>query len=286
MGEFEIRDLKLADCDAHEWRCRTAEDFDELLPGDPQDTSNERLVSLTEWVSRNADYAASESIASSVDVTGLTASQMYYKYYEPSSAGGYCGATAVFLARTLRSQGYETFTIDFGLRDGHLTHVTTIVALGDQYFMMDATFGAYFAVPGTNQPIDLFDVLDGAAYDFRTLDMSGREFIVAKNDKDRLERMKEMSLVDNCKTSKDHPVVVCNRPGFGLEAYLESFSVPLRENNLERSPQTLIELLKRGVFSIGASEDTDAMRRFARELDARGIALDASPRRLLEAAAP
>lgn len=285
--DFEIRNVKLVDCATGEWRCRTAEDFAELLPGNPDDISVDRLISLTEWVTRNADYAASEAVAKSIDFTGLTPSQMYYKYYEPSIGGGYCSATAVFLAGTLRSEGFETFTIDFGLRDGDLTHVTTIVAVGDEFYMMDATFGAYFAIPGTNNPIDLFEVLDGAAYDFRTLDMSGRDFIVAADDRERLARMQELNLVENCKPSKERPVVVCNRPEFGLNAYFESFAVPLRENNLESTPQTLIELLKRGVFSIGANEDTDAMRRFARELDVRGIELvettgQPSPNRLLE----
>lgn len=282
VGEFEVRDLKLTDCDTGEWRCRTAEDFAELLPGDPEDTSLERLVSLTQWVTVRSDFALSPSVANDMQVTGLTPSQMYYKYYEPSIGAGYCGATAVFLARTLRSQGYEAFSFDFGLKDDNLTHVTTIVSAGSDFYLVDATFGGYFVHPGSDQMIDLFEVLDGAPFEFRTLNMDTRDFILDKADKARFSRMKYADVLRNCNPSKNHPIIVCERPGFGLDAYLSSFDAELKKNGLESSPETLIELMRRGVFNIGDAQDTDAMRRFARELDARGIPMDASPSRLLE----
>jgi hypothetical protein len=285
-GRFEIEKLKLVDCETGDWRCKTPEDFDELLPGPLGDTGINRLIAITEWVSRNADYAASESVASDMEITGLTPSQIYYRYFEPSIGGGYCGATATFLARTLRSQGFETFTIDFGLRDDDLTHVTTIVAVGNEFYLMDATFGGYFARPGDARPIDILAVLDGAPYEFRTFSMAEREFIVDKSDRKRFSRMVDMGLLTNCHRSHDAPVTVCNRPDFGLSVYLGNFERQLAKNGLGKTPQTVVELMKRGVFGIAGAADTDGMRRFARALDARGIELvsmpgEASPRRLL-----
>ncbi|MBI1393466.1 MAG: hypothetical protein GC152_12055 [Alphaproteobacteria bacterium] len=285
-GTFRVKGLKLIDCQTGDWRCKTEDDFVQLLPGKAADNSVSRLIALTEWVTRNADYAASQSVANEMQITGLTASQIYYRYYEPDIGGGYCGATAVFLARTLRSQGFEAFTVDFGVQSDQLTHVTTIVPFGDEFYMMDATFGGYFAEPGSERPIDIFEVIDGAAYTFRTLSMDGREFIVDQGDKRRLKRMQKLELIMNCKSVKDRDLVACERPGFGLSAYLSNFDEALKRNNLESNPQTLIEMLRRGVFGIGDSEDTDAMQRFARALDARSIALietegQSSPRRLL-----
>lgn len=286
-GAFRIEDVKLVDCETGDWRCKTIEDFEALLPGDPADTGLGKAIELTEWVTKNADFALSGSVANDMQLTGLTPSQIYYRYYEPSVGGGFCGATAAFLARTLRSQGFQAFTFDFGVKDDNLTHVTTIVSHDGFYYLMDATFGGYFVRPGSNQPLDLFSILDGAPYAFRTLDMGRRDFIVDKSDKDRLARMKYASVLENCRSSPGQDVIVCERPGFGLDAYLESFGNELRDNGLEGGPETLLELMRRGVFNIGDGQDTDAMRTFARQLDARGITLvevpgQTSPRRLLQ----
>lgn len=282
VSNFEVRNLKLNDCDKNEWRCKTAEDFAELLPGDAGDTSTGRLLALTEWVTANADFALSPSVANRLEITGLTPSQMYFRYYEPNAGAGYCGATAVFLARTLRLQGFQAFSFDFGLKDDNLTHVTTIVPMGPEFYLVDATFGGYYVHPGSDQLIDIFEIMDGAPFEFKTLNMGQRDFVLDKSDEARLSRMKYADALKNCYNSKDHPVIICERPGFGLDAYLSNFEAELKKNGLTSSPETLIELMRRGVFGIGDYEETDAMRRFARELDARGIPLAASPRRLLE----
>lgn len=281
LNKFTIRDFKLLDCDQDEWRCRTAEDFEELLPGDPGDTSISRLLAVTEWVTANSDFALSPSVANRMKITGLTPSQMYFRYYEPNAGAGFCGATAVFLARTLRLQGFEAFSFDFGLKDDNLTHVTTIVPMGADFYLVDATFGGYFVHPGSDQLIDIFEIMDGAPFEFKTLNMGQRDFVLDKSDEARLSRMKYTDILKNCRHSKDYPVVICERPGFGLDAYLSNFETELKKNGLTSSPETLIELMRRNVFGIGDYEETDAMRRFARELDARGIPLDASILRLL-----
>ena len=219
-------------------------------------------------------------------ITGLTPSQIYFQYYEPNAGGGFCGASAAFLARTLRSQGFDAFTLDFGLREDDLTHVTTIVALEGRFYLVDATFGAYFAKPGTDIPVDVLSVLDGAPYELRRFDMASRDFIFVKQDKKMMSRLRETGVVKDCKPADGGATYACKRPGFGLEAYLTSFDVQLRRNNFESNADTLIAMLRRGVLGIGDTQDSDAMRAFARGLDARGIELidlpgGNSPRRLL-----
>jgi hypothetical protein len=270
-GGFELKNLKLVGCNADEWRCRTAEDFDDLLPGTDGDVSVTRLLALVEWATVNSDYAASKEVAASMDITGLTPSQMYHQYYEPNVGGGYCGATAVFLAQTLRSQGYDAFTMDFGIAEEDLTHVTTIVAQEGKFYLVDATFGAYFALPGTELPMDLLAVLDGQPYEFRQFDMSGRDFLVHKQDRKVLKRLKEIGAVSNCEPSGRKSFVVCKDPRFGLEAYLESFAEGLKHNGLGTGPEALISLLRAGVFSVGDTEASDSIRQLTSELSRRGI---------------
>lgn len=270
-GGFELKNMKLVGCLANEWRCRTAEDFDDLLPGTDGDVSATRLLALVEWATVNSDYAASKEVAASMDITGLTPSQIYHQYYEPNLGGGYCGATAVFLAQTLRSQGFDAFTMDFGIVEDDLTHVTTIVAQDGKFYLVDATFGAYFALPGINTPMDLLAVLDGQPYEFRRFAMTGRDFIFHKKDRKMLKRLKEVGTVSDCEPSSRKSLVVCKRPGFGLEAYLENFAVGLNRNELGTGPEALISLLRARVFRLGDIAETDSMRELATELSRRGI---------------
>ena len=72
--------------------------------------SNDQLI----YVSPKSGRAVSAS-----------AGEIYYQYYEPSRAGGYCSSVSVFFAKLLRLFDFDAFTIDFGLSSG--THVTVIL---------------------------------------------------------------------------------------------------------------------------------------------------------------
>ena len=281
---LHLTQITLETCSGGNWRCAKDKDLAPDLASTPADLNG--AIALAQWATREADFGFSTVVSNQVVPGSLSAAQMHAQFYRDDIAGGYCGATAVFLARLLRAKGYDAFSMDFGVPESNLTHVTTIVAMSGKYYLLDATFGGYFAKPGTTQPLDILSILDGAQFDYIDFDAVDRDFIVdQKTYKSRRDpRLREFK---SCEVQAETDFLVCKNPAFGLEQYLTTFSVSLDSEGLPKDTTTLRELLKQGVTGLGDGDDTDSLRAFAQALQTRSIpflktAGSADPNRLLK----
>ncbi len=275
-------------CDANDWRCRTKSEFVALLPTGTLGRGREYALALLQWASENSDYALTPGLAQQFEPNVGALHEVYFRYFDQNLGGGYCGGTAAFFRRLLDEHEIVAFTWNFGMIANDLTHVTTIVVIDGGFYMLDATLGRYLANPDTGALLDVREYLDGARGEFVPVPMTHRRFVGAVSERSSIARSEE--LVD-CQVNDAAFTFSCRRPGFGLESYLTDSYPGLVENGLNPEPDTIRELMRKGLFSIGGSTRSEqAMRDFAHALDERGVPFIeiegmTSPMELLDATA-
>lgn len=284
---FKLKDLSLSLCKQDDWRCKTHDDLKRLLPAEIEPGKFESALELLTWATQHSDYAISSSVDQTLDPGDLRSWQIYFKYYAPDLAGGFCGDTAVFFSRLLNDSGFESFTWNFGMLTDDLTHVTTIARFDGRFFILDPTFGGYFTKPDSDEPIEVFDLIEGKPFGFKSAPSADRDFIAAADDDARIARLIELGIVHACETKNAAGQIVCKRKRFGLDEYLRvSYSV-LERNELGSSRDVIIKLMRAGLIGVGDMHDTAAMKAFAQGLVDRGIPVvdvdgNLSPQRLLQ----
>lgn len=272
-GAFDVKITEVFPCArSRDWRCRTKEEFLALLPPERGASRAERLRDLLEWATRNADYSQSEVAHSRFSPGNLGAHHIYFKYFENDVAGGYCGGTSVFFARVLQLAGFDAFTFDFGELAGDLTHVTTIVANEDKFYLYDATFGMYLADPESLEPLDLFAALDGLPYTFAEINADDRAFLLTKAEQKNFSTDRHRSVLVECRESTGGgDIISCKRPSFGLTAYLELWEGRLARQGIPVNERTYFELMRRGAFGVSKGIRAETTDSFRQKLAERGI---------------
>ena len=286
-AKFEIRNLKLIPCTEEDWRCKSRADFDSMLPLKTDTRDFDYAVDLLFWATTNSDYALSLQIEKDFLIEGLEAWEIYYKYYRPNVASGYCGGTSEFFAKLLREQGFDAFTWNFGNLSDDLTHVTTVLHFDGRFYLLDATFGAYFVEPETERPLEVSELLSGQAFAIVGEAAETRDFVLMASDLAAIEGRIRRDAIKNCEPLEGSQRMVCKYPSFGLDEYLAMTSPTLVSNGLTSDQTALIEMMKAGTFGIGNMENTDSMKAFARLLVEHGVPMietegGLSPKRLLE----
>lgn len=286
---FRIRDLKLVPCTDDDWRCGSRADFQSVLPQRANESDFEYAVELLRWTTRNADYAISPSIEKDFQIESMAAWEVFFKYYQPNLAAGYCGGTAQFFARLLRENNYNAYTWNFGILQDDLTHVTTVLEMNSRFYILDPTFGGYFSQKESNSPIDVADLINGEPFGFIEVASPERDFIAASSDNQRITRLAELGVVHGCKKAGAGRTV-CKLKSFGIDEYLRVTYNLLEKNALGNSHQVIVQLMQAGTFGIGNMENTDSMKAFARLLVDNGIPMidvegGLSPLRLLDSPA-
>lgn len=286
-GGFEIANFNLVSCTTDDWRCNSRKQFQSLLPDRSNMPDLGYAINLLNWATQHADYAMSPKVTSLFDTERLQAWEIYFRYFQTNSGGGYCGGTADFFTKLLQEQGLDAFTWNFGTLEDDLTHVTTILHAQGRFFMLDATFGTYFVDPETGTALDVFELLSGRP--FSTIEEPARErdFLYARSDLGRIAFYKARGLIRDCKYTDGANTVHCHYPTFGLQQYLNVTYPKLSANGYSNEPSALIDMMKAGTFGIGNMTDTDSMMLFATKLSEAGVPLidrDGSlpPTRLLD----
>ena len=264
---FSVKLESVSACASDNWRCRTREEFEELLPqADVNATKFERALQLLQWASKNIDYALTRSIANEFKPARNELHKTYFRYFASDAGGGYCGGTSVFFAGLLRAQGIEAFTWNFGDAKNQLTHVTTVVPIDGRFYMLDATFGSYLVKPGTTEPLDLFAYIGGAPYDFHALSMSGRRFVAKRNEMKVFSQHIKSGILIDCRNNISVGTVSCQEPIFGLERYLSNFSKRLANAGLSPDKTAIRALMLRGTFSVAGGRVTPETKAFVMKL--------------------
>lgn len=271
VDRFAVKFESVSTCASDNWRCRTRHEFEELLPqADANATKFERALQLLRWASKNIDFALTRSVNAEFRPSSSELHKVYFRFFALDQGGGFCGGTSVFFRRLLADQGIEAFTWNFGVLKDDLTHVTTIVPMNGEFYLMDATFGGYLAKKGSTQPIDIFDYLGGAPADFIPVDMTGRQFIAKINEK-KVAHGLTRGLLRNCVDDKSRGTVHCEYPVFGLENYARMWGERLARNGIAPDGDALRTLMLRGTFSVAGGRLTPETRAFVMKLKERGV---------------
>lgn len=263
---FSVKLESVSACASDNWRCRTREEFEELLPqADVNATKFERALQLLQWASKNIDFALTRSVNAEFRPSSAELHKIYFRYYDLNQGGGFCGGTSVFFRRLLADQGIDAFTWNFGVLKDDLTHVTTIVPMNGEFYLMDATFGGYLAKKDSTQPMDIFDYLNGSPADFVPVDMTGRQFIAKINEK-KVAHGLTRGLLRNCVDDKSGGTVHCEYPVFGLENYAQMWGERLARNGIAPDGDALRTLMLRGTFSVAGGRVTPETKAFVMKL--------------------
>ena len=255
------------------------------LAGDIEPGSFEEARALLDWVANRTDWSVNPAIVRETHptISGSTAGEIYFDIFAPNKGAVWCGGSSVFLDKVLRLFGFDSFTINFGSLEGHLTHVTVIVALpnssGDkEFYILDPTFNATFVDQASSQPLPVWELLERAETpgDFGTVAVSSRP--VAKRDWLAIPGLAHTADQSICGDDAEEgdPYVICSRPNYSMDHYWSSFAESLDKLGFDRGPRGFFQMFRHHVFSVGRSADTGAREQFLRGLEERHISLAAS----------
>ena len=203
----------------------------------------ERGIKLLDWVVRNSLVTCSREIVARSSVGTLSAAETLYLQYRTYSAAGFCGSVALFNAKVLRLFGYDAFTVDFG--ELPVTHVTTIVRLGDgKFHMLDPMFNAHLET-ASGQPLDLVTALSLRPEDVRTIEHPTERGVLVSSLSEPMCSM--MSEQRSCQPIHNRWQLCRTR--YTIANYLAMFRDEWRKIGLDPDRHSIVDLLRKGVFS-------------------------------------
>lgn len=190
------------------------------------------LVEFLQWATVTADYASDRATHDKFKISGMSAREIFEAYYANDVAGGYCGGTAIFTFQALVEAGFNAAAVGIGKTGSPITHVTNLVEIEGEIYLVDATFGAYLS-DEAGAPLALRKALGGRPYQMQTIPQAGRRFLV--------QSAPPSSLVD-CVPTTDG--MSCDLPGFGWQSYLRDNREALEKAGYAADDTLLLEMLR------------------------------------------
>jgi hypothetical protein len=223
-----------------------------------------------------ADWAVSPGIDNAIPAPWTLPHEKLKDLFSADRLGGYCGLTAEFAAQRLRQNGYDAFSLNYGIAGGDLTHVTTILHQRGKFYLMDPTFAATLRHHGA--PVDIFDALAGHPYELHQGDISARDWLVHANDLESkrargilLEECRPIAAIGGIDTLK------CHIRSYDVRAYAATVSAPLKKAGLPTDDRVLIELMRKGLFGVGIVKSAGTRERFLNRWRAAGLPIHGNP---------
>lgn len=269
--EIDIREVR--DCRVN-WDSLCADEnymAEEIGLAEASLSKKSELLKIVDWAANEVIWSSERPLSLEANelIKKYTAAQMYSMVYEAEAGGGYCGASAVFLAKLLNEFGYSAFTINFGA-GSDLTHVTTLVynPFGEgKFYMVDPTFNAVFIDPESGEWIAMEDILSGRVEDIQL------DFQPVENR--RFMTTSDREYLVDCRPAKGRAnTQICSRPGYSFNNYLASFGSAFEEAGLTADQAGYVRLLRHTYYSVGNQAGSDVRDQFVALLDANQIAIE------------
>lgn len=227
-------------------------------------------VSILGQTSHEADYAVSAAIESSVESAWTLPHDELASLFARDRLGGYCGLLAEFTAQRLRRYGYDAFTIDFGIPDTDLSHVTTILHRDGQFLMLDPTFN--LTLEHNDEMVDVFEAMNGSPYRVVQKGTSERDWLVHDSDIDRARSLGVA--LDQCRSIEpiaEQPTSKCRIERYDVAAYISTVSDKIVTAGLPSDDTILIALMPRGLFGVGVVTYAETRDAFVAKWRAQGL---------------
>lgn len=240
-------------------QCKNDDDLIAKIRSSPDFPKGEHGMALAKyllnWAANNSDYDVAGDLSKIAEEKfgSSSAGEIYYQYYEPSRAGGYCSSVALFFAKLLQLFDFDAFTIDFGMIKG--THVSVLLydAASAKFYLLDPTFNGYF-VNSTGRLLDLAELLQaprGTAV-FKQMPLTTRDFVLTEKEyassADR-SRLRDCHLQGSGGADKNW---ICKRDDFSLNGFLAELAAQqgLAATGMQYD-YLFFEMLKEHVSGIG-----------------------------------
>jgi hypothetical protein len=144
---FALTMLVAAGCDAS-GADRAAIELAAVPPATPKTEPPSELLEIAKI--RRDVYAATD-IASINEllVEGYPRSlEELQSDFEANAGGVWCWGASYALQLTLKQRGYQSYTLSYGFpQEGLLTHAVTLVNIGGEFYLQDATLNYDYAIP-------------------------------------------------------------------------------------------------------------------------------------------
>lgn len=231
----------------------------------------EELLKILDWTSNNLVWSTTRKFTSEANelVKNYSAAQMHAAVFTPETSGGFCGASAVFLAKVLNELGYKALTINVGAGP-ELTHVTTLIydPFGDgNFYMMDPTFNSVLVDADSGAWVSMEQIISGNTENVRL-----RSQPLADR---RVMTIDGASYLTDCRPAKGRSdAQICFRPDYSFKDYVESFGTAFRDAGLTADEQGYLNLLRYRYYSIGTQAGADLREKYMELLAANGINLE------------
>jgi hypothetical protein len=254
--EYELDEVSLLECE----KCSTATDLKrevlDAIPGLETLVRTDHLeasVAILRWVAPRIDWSLSPELVRPSTEVFANVGAAYYRIFEPSQEGVFCGGAAMFFNSVLRLFDIPSAVIDFG-GPGDWTHVTVLVARqgpgGADFYIVDPTFNAVF-VDGTGRMVDverLIRLHRGRRFeDVRLAEapLITRDWLLARTADPRV-----VSACEQVVSTNDR-AVVCRHPKFDYAEYLRMNEPAIRTADVPYGPAMLVAMLQRRIFTGG-----------------------------------
>jgi hypothetical protein len=264
---YSVDRISLSDCDA----CGTNDDLknkilaeipelDGLLKSDRYAAA----VRLLDWASNEYVFAMSDNIIkTNSKVQSESAADLYFLEFQPRHWGGYCGAAAVFFEKILRLFDLDAFTVNFGEIQDDLTHVTVVLHISGDFFILDPSFNLQL-MDKKGMPVSLtkMDWTDFSKVDFIEQPVPRRVFLVEEKDG---------RLCSTPPLSFEEDRFVCKISDWGVSRYLRDWKERMLRNGVDPSSAGFFSLLGRRIFSVGNNCTEQYCVQFLQEAKRRNV---------------
>ena len=233
---------------------------------------------LLNWTANVVNFAMDGNEEATARAHDMGPAEAYQELWS-GHAGTGCGGFADFFAKVLTLFGFEAFTVDIGYSGTLLTHVTTVVVIDREFYVLDPTFnGAYIDTSGDLVRLERIlkkPTPGDKRYAFRTSAIA-RDVFFAAVDEPTANALRSTLGVDiaDCAPVRDQATGsarhVCRQVPYDAPAALEPWRHRLEELHLPWDGDVIRTLIRHHVISFSAS-DPALRQRFLQALSSHGI---------------
>lgn len=258
---YVLETVEISKCE----QCNTAEDLRgkilSRIPGLQDMDTLEKAKALLKWSANSTNFAVGAD-ALIDNFESLPVQTQFYDYMDENVGGVYCGGAAVFYSNILHKFDVDAFTINYGIYDPDITHVTVIVPHEGRHYIMDPTFAAFYEDGG--RMVSLEEIFAGRFDDIELSEMSlaQRQFIGTVEAR--------IDCADEPIQAGEHLICSIGEDSF-VENYVDLFLTHLESVGLSSDALFLVEMMRLGMFNIGPSLDPATRELFAARVDEWGL---------------
>ena len=262
---YSIKQISLEKCES----CKSNADLKrQILSEIPQlqklleENRMQAARQLLNWCSNNSDFTFSAEIVekSSPMVLAQTASQTYYKMFEPDKGGVFCAGFAVFYMKVLELFDFDALTVDFGEVDDYLTHVTTVITFIEnqvpKHYIFDPTFNVTIRYKDNNEFADLKSIFEL----FKSKRMTEVFWDEMPMNRDVIffnsHLVRDRAKSDTCKKVEclSKEAYSCKYDNYSLDDWIRDNKKRIEEHGFSANRNVLIELMLHKIYHINREE--------------------------------